>query len=162
MENKNELQQTAFGMGCFWQSEESFREMKGVKETAVGFMGGTVENPSYEDVSIKDTGHAEIVHLTYDPGEISYEELLNIFWEHHDPTQLNKQGPDVGSQYRSVIFYYNEEQKATAEKSKVELDKSGKWKGPIVTEIVPAGEFYKAEEHHQRYLKKRGLKTCRA
>ena len=162
MENKNKLQQAAFGMGCFWESEEVFRTVKGVKEAMVGFMGGTVENPSYEEVSMKDTGHAEVVHLTYDSGEVSYEEILRVFWEHHDPTTLNRQDPDVGSQYRSAIFFYNEDQKAKAEKAKAELEQSGKWKDPIVTEIVPAGEFYKAEEHHQRYLQKRGLKTCRA
>jgi len=162
MKEKDNLQQATFGMGCFWHPEELFRGVKGVKETIVGFMGGEAEDPSYEDVSTKETGHAEVVHFMYDPNEVSYDELLDIFWKNHNPTTMNKQGPDVGSQYRSVIFFYTPEQESLAKKSKEELEKSGTWKDPIVTEIISAPTFYKAEEYHQRYLQKRGLKTCHA
>lgn len=154
------LKKATFGMGCFWQSEEIFRLVDGVKSTAVGFMGGTVMNPSYERVCQGDTGHAEVVHLEFDPEEVSYEGLLAHFWDGHDPTQMNRQGPDVGEQYRSVIFYHTPEQKKAAEKSKKELAESGRYKKEIVTEIAPASEFYKAEEYHQQYLAKRGLSTC--
>lgn len=153
-------EKAAFGMGCFWQSEEVFRKVKGVKETAVGFMGGTLENPTYERVCQGDTGHTEAVYLEYNSEEISYAQLLKIFWENHDPTQFNRQGPDVGDQYRSAVFYYTPEQKKTAEKSKQDLDKSGKYNKKIMTEIEAAGEFYRAEEYHQRYLEKTGLKVC--
>lgn len=149
-----------FGAGCFWRVEEIFRKLPGVKETSVGYAGGTIENPTYEDVCSDRTGHAEVVQVSYDPKEISYEKLLNVFWENHNPTTPNRQGPDVGTQYRSVIFYHNDDQKNIAEKSKEELEKSGKFKNPIVTEIVDAKPFYKAEEYHQRYLQKRGLETC--
>lgn len=154
------LQKATFGMGCFWQSEEIFRVVKGVKTTAVGFMGGELKNPSYEDVSYKNTGHAEVVYLEYDPEIVSYEELLKVFWGNHDPTQMNRQGPDVGNQYRSAIFYYNKEQQNAAEKMLQELKKSGRFKKPIVTEIEAAGDFYRAEEYHQRYLEKKGIKVC--
>ena len=156
----NKLEKATFGMGCFWQSEETFREIKGVKETAVGFMGGTVKNPSYKETTTGKTGHAEVVHIIYGPSEVSYEELLKLFWENHDPTTLNRQGPDVGNQYRSVIFYHTSEQKELAKKSKKYLEQSGKYKNPVVTEITPASEFYKAEDYHQKYLFKKGVKVC--
>jgi peptide-methionine (S)-S-oxide reductase len=149
-----------FGAGCFWGVEALFRQIDGVTDTAVGYMGGSKENPSYEEVCTDTTGHAEVVHLEYDPEVVTYEELLKVFWENHDPTQLNRQGPDVGTQYRSVIFYHTPEQKEAAEKSKAELEQSGKYDKPIVTEITPAAPFYKAEEYHQRYLEKRGLSSC--
>ena len=154
------LEEAAFGAGCFWGVEDAFMKIKGVKETEVGFMGGKTKNPTYKEVCTDKTGHAEVVHLKFDPKEISYEELLNIFWGIHNPTSLNRQGPDFGSQYRSVIFYYNKKQKEAAEKSKEELEKSGKYDKPIVTEIVPAPEFYRAEEYHQKYHQKHGLKVC--
>jgi peptide-methionine (S)-S-oxide reductase len=154
------LEKATFGAGCFWHVEETFRKVNGVISTSVGFMGGDIKNPSYEEVSQKKTGHAEVLHFAYDPTVVSYKELLNIFWENHDPTTLNRQGPDVGNQYRSVIFFHTLAQEKIAKESKDELVKSGKLKDPIVTEIVPAGVFYKAEEYHQRYLEKRGLATC--
>lgn len=150
-----------FGAGCFWGVESVFREAKGVLNTTVGFMGGNFENPTYEDVCSDKTGHAEVVQIEYDPEVISYQGLLDIFWDIHDPTTVNRQGPDIGSQYRSVIFYHNAEQEKLAHASKEALEKSGKFKSPVVTEIVPAKEFYKAEEYHQRYYEKRGIKpTC--
>lgn len=158
MDNKLDL--ATFGTGCFWQTEEDFRELSGVQSTAVGFMGGDTKNTSYEDVSHKDTNHAEVVHIAFNPSKITYQELLAIFWNKHDPTTLNRQGPDVGTQYRSVVFYHNKEQLKIVEKSKEEMDQSKKFKNKIVTEIVPAGEFYPAEEYHQKYLQKRGLASC--
>jgi peptide-methionine (S)-S-oxide reductase len=146
-----------FGAGCFWHVEDLFRKTTGVTSTQVGYIGGKLVNPTYEEVCTDKTGHAEAVQVEYDPKEISYEELLNIFWNNHDPTSLNKQGYDVGNQYRSAIFFYNEEQKNIAEKSKDELEKSGKFKKNIVTEIAPAPTFYKAEEYHQKYFQKHGL-----
>ncbi|EGK07441.1 peptide-methionine (S)-S-oxide reductase [Desmospora sp. 8437] len=154
------MARATFGAGCFWGVEEFFRQMKGVTSTAVGYMGGTTENPTYEDVCTDRTGHAEVVDLEYDPSQITYEELLRVFWENHNPTTLNRQGPDIGTQYRSVIFYHSPEQKEAAEKSKQELAASGKWKDPVVTQIVPAAPFYRAEEYHQRYLQKRGQSSC--
>jgi peptide methionine sulfoxide reductase msrA/msrB len=154
------LAQASFGAGCFWGVEAAFREMPGVRETAVGYQGGTLKNPSYEDVCSGRTGHAEVVHVEYDPAEISYDQLLELFWAEHDPTTPNRQGPDVGTQYRSVIFYYTPAQKAAAEASKAKLEASGRFKRPIVTQIVPAPEFYRAEEYHQRYLEKRGQRSC--
>ncbi len=148
------LSEAAFAMGCFWGAEETFRQVKGVEFTEVGYMGGRPENPSYEQVCGGDTGHAETVHIRFDPTVISYRELLDVFWNNHIPTTPNRQGPDVGSQYRSVIFYYNEGQKRLAEESKKELEKSGRFRDPIVTEIVPAPDFYRAEEYHQLYLEK--------
>ena len=146
-----------FGAGCFWCVEHVFREAKGITSTTVGYMGGTLKNPTYEDVCTDQTGHAEIVQVEYDPSKISYHEILDIFWNCHDPTTLNRQGPDVGTQYRSVIFYHNQEQETEAKKSKQELESSGKYKKKIVTEIVPASEFYKAEEYHQQYYQKCGI-----
>ena len=146
-----------FAAGCFWHVEDLFRKTKGVKSTLVGYTGGNLANPTYEEVCTDRTGHAEAVEGEYDPDEISFDELLNVFWNNHNPTTLNRQGPDVGIQYRSAIFYHNEEQKQRAEKSKKELDGSGKYSSPVVTEIVPAPKFYKAEEYHQKYFQKNGL-----
>jgi peptide-methionine (S)-S-oxide reductase len=154
------MQTATFGAGCFWGVEAEFRQVKGVIDTAVGYMGGTLKNPSYQDVCTDRTGHAEVVQVQYDPEQVSYDDLLRVFWENHDPTTRNRQGPDVGSQYRSAIFYYTPEQEAAARKSKEELDRSGHYKKPIVTEIVPAPEFWPAEDYHQRYLEKRGLAHC--
>ena len=146
-----------FGAGCFWHVEDLFRKTKGVKSTQVGYIGGKLANPTYEEVCTDTTGHAEAVQVEYDPNEISYDDLLKVFWSNHDPTSLNRQGPDIGNQYRSAIFVYDEEQKKLAQKSKDELEKSGKFKKPIVTEIVSAPEFYKAEEYHQKYFQKNRL-----
>jgi len=158
---KPKTEVAVFGAGCFWGVEEVFRQAKGVVNTAVGYMGGTKKNPSYEDVCTHKTGHAEVLRIEYDPKQISYDKLLDIFWQIHDPTTLNRQGPDVGTQYRSVIFYGTPEQEKAAKGSKERLRRTGKFKNPIVTEIVPAGEFYKAEDYHQLYFKKRGIKpTC--
>ena len=146
-----------FGAGCFWHVEDLLHKTKGVKSTAVGYIGGKLQNPTYEEVCTDKTGHAEAVEVEYDPDEISFEDLLNVFWTNHNPTTLNSQGPDVGIQYRSAIFYHDEKQKEIAEKSKQELGQSGKFENPIVTEIVPAPTFYKAEEYHQKYFKKHGF-----
>ena len=143
-----------FGAGCFWGVQAAFKDIKGIKSTTVGYMGGNLKNPTYEDVCTDKTGHTEVVQIEFNPEIIKYEELLEIFWNIHDPTQLNKQGPDIGSQYRSVIFYHNEKQKIIAEKSKKKLEKSGKYKKPIITEIKAAEDFYKAEEYHQNYFEK--------
>jgi peptide-methionine (S)-S-oxide reductase len=149
-----------FGAGCFWGVEATFRETPGVTQTAVGYEGGKTENPTYHDVCTDETGHAEVVEVEYDPAKVSYEALLTLFFENHDPTTLNRQGPDHGSQYRSAVFYHTPEQKEAAEKMKASLDAQGVFKRPIVTEIVPAQTFYRAEEYHQQYLEKRGLATC--
>lgn len=154
------LEIATFGAGCFWGIEETFANVPGVKSTAVGYSGGVLENPTYRQVCSGRTGHAEVVEVTYDPNEISYEEILRIFWENHNPTTLNRQGPDVGAQYRSAIFFHNPQQEAVARKSKEDLDRSGKFKKPIVTEITPASTFYRAEDYHQRYLQKRGVGAC--
>ena len=149
-----------FAAGCFWGVEETFRQTPGVIATQVGYTGGRTHNPTYKEVCTDRTGHAEAVEVEYDPAKVSYAELLRIFWENHDPTTLNRQGPDVGSQYRSAIFYHSPEQKAEAEDSKRELDRSGRFRRPIVTEVVPAETFYRAEEYHQQYLAKRGISHC--
>jgi peptide-methionine (S)-S-oxide reductase len=154
------LEKAAFAAGCFWHVEEDFRKMKGVVDTAVGYMGGHTEDPTYEEVHSGTTGHAETVELAFDPSVLSYGQLLDRFWDLHDPTTPNRQGPDVGHQYRSVIFYYNDEQRKEAEGSKQRLQESGRYKNDIVTEIVPAPRFWRAEEYHQRYLEKRGLAVC--
>ncbi|MGD2106243.1 MAG: peptide-methionine (S)-S-oxide reductase MsrA [Nitrosopumilaceae archaeon] len=146
-----------FAAGCFWHVEDLFRKTKGVKSTKVGYTGGNLSNPTYEEVCTDRTGHAEAVEVDYDPDEISYEELLDVFWNNHDPTSLNRQGPDVGIQYRSSIFFHDETQKQIAEKSKEQLESSGKFSKKIVTEINPAPEFYKAEEYHQKYFQKHGI-----
>ncbi len=154
------MEKATFGAGCFWGVEETFRQVPGVASTAVGFMGGTMENPSYRDVCTDRTGHAEVVHLEFDPGKVAYEDLLKVFWENHDPTTLNRQGPDVGTQYRSVIFFHTPEQETAARLSKENLEKAKAFRRPIVTVIEPASEFYRAEDYHQQYLAKRGLSHC--
>jgi peptide-methionine (S)-S-oxide reductase len=154
------MEKATFGAGCFWGVEETFRHLEGVVDTAVGFMGGKTSNPSYKQVCYENTGHAEVVHLTYDPARVSYEKLLDIFWTTHDPTQVNRQGPDFGTQYRSVIFFHTPEQEAAAHASKQQLDASGRLRRPVATQIVPAAEFWRAEEYHQRYLEKRGTPSC--
>ena len=153
-------QLATFGGGCFWGVEESFRTLKGVTHTAVGFEGGTMDKPSYRDVCTDRTGHAEVVQIEFDPSIISYDQLLDTFWKIHDPTQVNRQGPDYGTQYRTVIFYHSPEQQAQAEASKKRLAASGKFKKPIATAIEPAKTFWKAEEYHQQYLLKNGLSNC--
>ena len=154
------MEKATFGAGCFWGVEETFRHVEGVVDTAVGYMGGTLANPTYKDVCTDTTGHAEVVQVTYDPARASYEKLLEIFWNAHDPTQLNRQGPDFGKQYRSAIFFHTPEQEAAARASKQRLEASGRLQHPIVTQIVPAAEFWPAEEYHQRYLAKRGVSSC--
>jgi peptide-methionine (S)-S-oxide reductase len=154
------MEKATFGAGCFWGVEAAFRQIPGVVSTAVGYMGGTLHNPSYKEVCTDRTGHAEVVEVQFDPSEAAYAQLLQVFWENHDPTQLNRQGPDVGTQYRSVIFFHTPEQEAAARASKDERQGSGIYKRPIVTEIVPAAEFWRAEEYHQQYLEKRGLASC--
>jgi peptide-methionine (S)-S-oxide reductase len=154
------METASFGAGCFWGVEATFRQTPGVASTAVGYMGGTLENPTYQDVCTDKTGHAEVVQIAYDPSKISYDDLLKVFWENHDPTTLNRQGPDVGTQYRSVIFYHTPEQQALASASKENLERAGTFKRPIVTAIVPASHFWRAEEYHQQYLEKRGLAQC--
>lgn len=151
-ENNNKTAVATFGAGCFWCVEAVFMDLKGVISVVSGYSGGHVENPTYKQVCSGDTGHAEVVQITYNPGEISFEELLEVFWKTHDPTTLNRQGNDVGPQYRSVIFYHNEEQKQLAETYKQKLDASGAFKDPIVTEVVPFEKFYKAEDYHQNYF----------
>ena len=154
------MELATFGAGCFWGVEVTFRNVRGVKDALVGYLGGTFENPTYKDVCTGRTGHAEVVQVQYDPAEVSYDKLLDVFWENHDPTTLNRQGPDVGTQYRSAIFYHTPEQKAAAEASKASLEASGRLRRPVVTEITPASTFYPAEDYHQRYLEKRGLASC--
>lgn len=163
MADETKYKKAAFGAGCFWGVEETFRTTEGVISTSVGYMGGHTENPTYGDVCSGQTGHAETVEVIYDPSKISYQELLNVFWNVHDPTTINRQGPDIGEQYRSVIFYYDDEQEKVARDSKEKLQKSGTYRRDIVTEIVPASnyKFYMAEDYHQQYLKKRGQKSCR-
>jgi peptide-methionine (S)-S-oxide reductase len=147
-----------FGAGCFWHVEALFRQAKGVKSTTVGYLGGSLKDPTYEDVCSGQTGHAEVVQVEYDPNMVSYDDLLTVFWNNHDPTTLNRQGPDVGDQYRSAIFFHDAEQEATAKISKEKLQNSDKFKGrKIVTEIIPASSFYKAEDYHQQYFEKCGL-----
>ncbi|MEK6942624.1 MAG: peptide-methionine (S)-S-oxide reductase MsrA [Nanoarchaeota archaeon] len=152
------MEKATFAAGCFWGVEATFRNVKGVVSTRVGYTGGKTKNPSYEDVCTDETGHAEAVEVAFNPKKASYDKLLDVFWGNHDPTQLNRQGPDVGIQYRSAIFYHNDAQKKSAEKSKEAVFK--KLKVRIATEIVPASEFYEAEEYHQQYLEKRGAKVC--
>jgi peptide-methionine (S)-S-oxide reductase len=149
-----------FAAGCFWGVEEAFRQLKGVTSTTVGYTGGTMKDPSYKDVCTGATGHAEAVEVEFDPKQVSYDQLLSVFWQSHDPTTLNRQGPDFGTQYRSAIFFEDAEQDAAARRSKAALEKSGLFKRPIVTEIKPASEFYRAEDYHQQYFEKRGIKSC--
>jgi len=153
-------EKATFGAGCFWGVEETFRKLKGVLSAAVGYTGGTKVNPTYEDVCTDATGHAEVVEIEFDPTQITYSELLEVFWSNHNPTTLNRQGPDVGTQYRSVIFYHSPEQKAAAEVSKEKMDQSGRFRSPVVTQVEPAPKFWRAEEYHQRYLEKRGQAHC--
>ncbi len=154
------MEKATFGAGCFWGVEETFRKTKGVKDTAVGYTGGSLENPTYKDVCSNESGHAEAVEVIFNPAEVSYDELLDVFWSNHNPTTLNRQGPDWGTQYRSAIFFHSPEQEAAARASKEKLEKSGRYNRPIVTQIVPASIFYRAEEYHQRYLEKRGVSSC--
>jgi peptide-methionine (S)-S-oxide reductase len=149
-----------FGAGCFWGIEAAFRRVPGVLDAAVGYSGGRTENPSYQDVCTDTTGHAEVVQVTFDPEKLSYDQLLNVFWTIHDPTQVNRQGPDYGKQYRTAIFFHSPEQEAAAKKSKQALEASGKLRRPVATEITAAGPFWRAEEYHQRYLEKRGAASC--
>jgi peptide-methionine (S)-S-oxide reductase len=152
-------EKATFGAGCFWGVEIEFRNVPGVVDTAVGYEGGTLPNPTYEDVCSHTTGHAEVVQVEFDPGEVSYDELLDVFWGVHDPTQVNRQGPDIGSNYRSVIFFHSPEQEEKALESKARAQ--ARFDRPIATEISPASDFWRAEEYHQQYLVKRGLATCR-
>ncbi len=149
-----------FAAGCFWGVEAGFRRVPGVIEAISGYSGGHMANPTYKDVCTDQTGHAEVVQVTFDPAKVSYEELLEVFWKMHDPTQVNRQGPDFGTQYRTAIFYHTPEQQATALKSKATLNASGKLKRPVATEITAAGPFWRAEEYHQKYLEKRGQESC--
>jgi peptide-methionine (S)-S-oxide reductase len=155
------MEKATFGAGCFWGVEAAFRQVEGVLSTSVGYMGGTLKNPTYQDVCTDRTGHAEVVEVEYDPFKVSYDELLKVFWANHDPTTLNRQGPDLGTQYRSVIFFHTPQQEAAAKAAKERLQASGKYKRPVVTEIVPAADFWRGEEYHQQYLEKRGLAHCR-
>src|SRR5665213_2700247 len=148
------------GAGCFWGVEEMFRNIKGVKSATSGYAGGSTPNPTYEQVCSHTTGHAEVVEVEFDPDQVAYEQLLDVFWSNHNPTTRDRQGPDVGSQYRSVVFSHSPEQNAAAEAKKAELEKSGKFRQPIVTQIEPAPAFYRAEEYHQRYLEKHGRSHC--
>jgi len=155
------MEKATFAAGCFWGVEAAFRQIEGVTATRVGYTGGDFKNPTYKDVCSGTTGHAEAVEVEYDPSKVTYEELLKVFWENHDPTTLNRQGPDVGTQYRSAVFFLTPEQEAAAKASKEKLQRNGRYKRPIVTEINPALEFYPAEDYHQQYLEKRGLAHCR-
>ena len=154
-------EKAVFAAGCFWGVEETFRVLPGVISTRVGYTGGGMKNPSYELVCTNLTGHAEALEIEYGPKKITYAKLLEVFWNSHNPTTWNRQGPDIGTQYRSAIFYHGEKQKTGAEKSIAALEKSGKWKSKIVTQVVPAKEFYQAEEYHQKYFMKKGGGSCR-
>ena len=160
-QKQNSLQIATFAAGCFWGVEEAFRQLKGVKSTLVGYTGGWFENPTYKDVCKHKTGHAEAVEVQFDSNEVSYEQLLDVFWSIHDPTTKDRQGPDIGPQYRSMIAYHTHEQELLAKKSKANLETSGQLgEGTIVTEIVPASTFYKAEDYHQKYYQKRDGGSC--
>jgi len=154
------MEKAMFGAGCFWGVEEAFRTMEGVKDTKVGYSGGATENPTYEQVCTDRTGHAEVIYIEFDPAIVSYEQLLDKFFTIHDPTQLNRQGPDVGKQYRTAVFFYSPEQEKSAKEKIEQLGKSGKFRAPIATEVTPAAKFFPAEEYHQRYLQKRGVNVC--
>lgn len=160
MNKETATAKATFGAGCFWGVEAAFRQVPGVVATAVGYAGGDFANPTYKDVCSDRTGHAEVVEVEYDPSRASYEDLLTVFWENHDPTTLNRQGPDVGSQYRSAIFFHTPEQETAARASKELLDRNGRFRRPIVTQIEPAQTFWRAEDYHQQYLEKRGLASC--
>lgn len=162
MTNNDTTRKATFGAGCFWHVEEAFRHVRGVVSTTVGYSGGNLEDPTYRDVCSGRTHHAEVVQVEFDPSSVSYDDLLEVFWREHDPTTLNRQGPDVGEQYRSVIFYHDDTQRAAATASKELLERTERFKGKkIVTQVLPARDFYPAEEYHQRYLEKRGMHTCR-
>jgi peptide-methionine (S)-S-oxide reductase len=154
------METATFGAGCFWGVEETFRQVPGVVETTVGYLGGHTQNPTYQDVCTDETGHAEVVQVKYDPAKVTYDQLLDVFWSNHDPTTLNRQGPDFGTQYRSAIFVHSPEQEREARASKEKMQASGRFRRPIVTEIAPASTFYPAEDYHQKYLAKRGLSHC--
>lgn len=154
------MEKATFAAGCFWGVEAEFRRLPGVLSTCVGYTGGSSKNPTYREVCSDRTGHAEALEIEFDPAVVSYDQFLDLFWTVHDPTQLNRQGPDVGSQYRSAIFYHTPEQLEAATRSKENLDRSGKFRRPVVTEIVSASTFYPAEEYHQRYFEKHGLVHC--
>ena len=160
MRGKPMTQKATFGAGCFWGVEDVFSQINGVISTAAGYSGGNHKNPNYKDVCTGTTGHAEVVHLEYDSSTVSYETLLQAFWDNHDPTTLNRQGPDVGTQYRSVVFFHTPEQQISADSFKVQLEKKDQFKRPIVTEITEATTFYRAEDYHQKYLEKQGLSHC--
>jgi peptide-methionine (S)-S-oxide reductase len=160
MNKTTTVEKATFAAGCFWGVEAAFRQIHGVVSTQVGYTGGRTTDPSYEDVCTDRTGHAEAVEVTYDPSRVKYEDLLRVFWTNHDPTTPNRQGPDVGEQYRSAIFYHSPAQEAEAKASKTRLESEHRFKRPIVTQILAAGPFYRAEEYHQQYLEKRGLSTC--
>jgi peptide-methionine (S)-S-oxide reductase len=153
-------EKATFGAGCFWGVEATFRELDGVVEALVGYEGGHMDNPTYQDVCTDRTGHTEVVEVEYDPAKVGFDRLLDVFWSAHDPTQVNRQGPDHGTQYRSAIFYHTPEQEQAARASKARLETSGKFRRPIATLIEPAQTFYRAEEYHQQYLAKRGLRHC--
>ncbi|SRR6266404_542976 len=153
-------EKATFGAGCFWGVEAEFRDIPGVLDAAVGYEGGTLEKPTYQDVCTDRTGHAEVVQVEFDPAKVSFEQLLEAFFKLHDPTQVNRQGPDYGTQYRSAVFFHSPEQEQTARATKEKLEKSGRFARPIATQIVPAQTFWRAEEYHQRYLEKRGLRQC--
>jgi peptide-methionine (S)-S-oxide reductase len=153
------IEKATFGAGCFWGVEVKFGQVPGVLEIAVGYEGGELEHPTYKEVCTDRTGHAEVVEMSFDPARVSYEQLLDLFFESHDPTQLNRQGPDFGTQYRSVVFYHSDAQRTAAEKKIEELKVEGRFSKPIVTKVVPAETFWKAEEYHQKYLEKRGMAT---
>jgi peptide-methionine (S)-S-oxide reductase len=154
------MAKATFGAGCFWGVEAAFRRVDGVRATAVGYAGGHQDHPSYRDVCGKGTGHAEVVEVDYDPDKVSYEALLDVFWQIHDPTQLNRQGPDIGDQYRSVIFTHDARQEEAAKAAKARLEAAGKHRRPIVTQILPAPTFWRAEDYHQQYFEKRGMVGC--
>jgi len=154
------MAKATFAAGCFWGVEDAFRQVKGVTDATVGYTGGHTKNPTYKEVCTDRTGHAEAVEVEFDPKQISYRELLAVFFQSHDPTQLNRQGPDYGSQYRSAIFFHDAEQEAAAREAKEALEKAGVFKRPVVTQIVPAADFYRAEEYHQRYFEKNGIRAC--
>jgi len=154
------MQKATFAAGCFWGVEATFRQIPGVISTRVGYIGGKTENPTYKEVCTDRTGHAEAVEVEFDPSKVAYNDLLQVFWENHDPTQVNRQGPDWGTQYRTAIFYHSPEQQAQAEVSKQALENSHRYAKPIATQIVPAVTFYPAEDYHQQYLEKRGLASC--
>jgi peptide-methionine (S)-S-oxide reductase len=155
------MAKATFAAGCFWGVEAAFRNVEGVISTRVGYTGGHAESPDYKEVCTDTTGHAEAVEVEYDPARLTFAELLKVFWENHDPTQRDRQGPDVGTQYRSAIFYHDDDQRAEAIASKIKLERGDTYKDPVVTEIVPAEMFWQAEEYHQQYLEKKGLATCR-